>query len=222
MAGAGQEGITIPILYFPDAATLIAFTIAAFVVVYTPGVTVSAVVSMALARGVAAGLLHEIGATTARITMVLIVALALEAVTGVVVAMFDVIKYAGAAYLIWLGIGYLRSESMVKVWTSGTSANSWRQAVAGFFVLWGNPKALLFFGAFLPQFVNPNYPAWPQVVLLGAIEIVAAIIADVTYILIASYARSALTGPAARWASRAAGVILIGAAVWLALQHHQG
>jgi threonine/homoserine/homoserine lactone efflux protein len=58
------------------------------------------------------------------------------------------------------------------------------------------------------------------VVLLGFIEIVAAIIADVTYIAIAATARSALTGPAAHWASKAAGVILIGAAIWLALQHH--
>ncbi|MEQ1901494.1 MAG: LysE family translocator [Devosia sp.] len=207
-------------IHLPDTGTLISFIIAAFVVVYAPGVTVSAVVSMALARGVAAGLLHEIGATTARITMVVVVALALEAVTGIVVAMFDVIKYAGAAYLVWLGVGYLRSESMVKVWTSGASANSWRQVVQGFFVLWGNPKALLFFGAFLPLFVDRQHPTWPQVLVLGAIEIVAAIIADVTYILMASYARSALTGPAARWASRAAGLILIGAAVWLALQHH--
>ncbi|HWA18008.1 MAG TPA: LysE family translocator [Devosia sp.] len=209
-----------PLLHVPDAATLISFTIAAFVVVYAPGITVSAVVSMALARGVVAGLLHELGATVARITMVIVAAVALEAVTGLVTAIFDIIKYAGAAYLIWLGIGYLRSDSMVKIWTAGASQNGWRQVVAGFFVLWGNPKALLFFGAFLPQFVNPDYPAWPQVVLLGSIEIVAAIIADVTYITIAATARSALTGPAAHWASKTAGVILIGAAVWLALQHH--
>jgi threonine/homoserine/homoserine lactone efflux protein len=92
--------------------------------------------------------------------------------------------------------------------------------LSGFLMLWGNPKALLFFGAFLPQFVDPNYPAWPQVLVLGLIEMGAAIITDGGYIAVAVTARSALSGAGTVWINRIAGVILIGAAIWLALQHN--
>ncbi|MEO6012415.1 MAG: LysE family translocator [Devosia sp.] len=183
-----------------------------------PGITVSTVVSTALARGVRGGLLLELGATLARLTMVLIVAVALEAVTGLVSAIFDVIKYAGAAYLIWLGIGYLTSRSSITITTGQAELTPWRQVLSGFIVLWGNPKALLFFGAFLPQFVDPAYPAWPQVIVLGLIEMGAAIIVDCGYIAIAVTARSALSSAGTVWVNRVAGVILIGAAIWLAMQ----
>jgi threonine/homoserine/homoserine lactone efflux protein len=91
--------------------------------------------------------------------------------------------------------------------------------VQGFFVVWTNPKALIFFGAFLPQFVDPRYPAWPQVIVLGLIEMFAALLTDGAYILVASYARQAITARRIELVNRVAGVILIGAAVWLALQH---
>ena len=189
-------------------------------VVIVPGITVSSVVSTALARGVAGGLWLELGATIARFTMVVIVALALEAVTGIVAALFDIIKYAGAAYLVWLGIGYLTSHGSIAVSTGAAAVTPWRQVLQGFLVLWGNPKALLFFGAFLPQFVNPAYPAWPQVLVLGLIEMGAAIVTDGGYIAIAVTARQLLSSAGTVWLNRVAGIVLVGAAVWLALQHH--
>lgn len=207
-----------PIFHVPDLPLLVSFTIAAFVVVMVPGITVSSVVSTALARGLAAGFLLELGATIARFSMVVIVAVALEAVTGLVSAVFDLIKYAGAAYLAWLGVGYLTSRKGLTIATTAAPVTPIRQMVSGFLVLWGNPKALLFFGAFLPQFVDPKFPAWPQVILLGLIEMGAAIISDGTYIAVAATARNALAGSGAVWLNRIAGVILIGAAVWLALQ----
>jgi threonine/homoserine/homoserine lactone efflux protein len=75
---------------------------------------------------------------------------------------------------------------------------------------------MLFFGAFIPQFVDPDYTAWPQVLLLGLIEIGAAFITDSGYIALSVGARSLMTGGALVWVNRVAGVILIGAAVWLA------
>jgi homoserine/homoserine lactone efflux protein len=188
------------------------------VVVIVPGVTVSAVVSTALARGLSGGFLLELGATLARLSMVVIVAVALEAVTGLVSAIFDIIKYAGAAYLVWLGVGYLTSRTALRVQAEGTAPTPWRQVLSGFLVLWGNPKALLFFGAFLPLFVDKNYPVAPQVIVLGLIEMGAAVIVDSAYIALASGARAALSGAGAVWINRVAGVVLIGAALWLALQ----
>jgi len=202
-----------------DLASLTTFIIAAFVVVIVPGVTVSAIVSTALARGLRAGMLTELGAQIGRLSMVVLVAVALEAVTAVVTASFFWIKLIGAAYLAWTGWGYLTSRSSLTVDKSRAEPTAWRQVLSGFFVLWSNPKAFLFFGAFLPQFVNPAQPAWPQVVLLGLIEMVAALITDSTYIVIAARARHLLTGRLAGYVNKVAGVILIGAALWLALQH---
>lgn len=181
-----------------------------------PGITVSTVVSTALARGLSGALWFELGAATARFTMVIVVAVALEAVTGIVSALFDIIKWIGAAYLLYLGIGYLTSRNGIKLTAEGEARSPWRQVGAGFLTLWGNPKALLFFGAFIPQFVDPHYPAWPQVLILGLIEIGAAAISDGGYIAVAVGARSVLTGGKLVWVNRIAGVILIGASIWLA------
>lgn len=204
----------------PDLPILLSFIVAAFVVVVVPGITVSAIVSVALARGMAAGFWTELGVQLGRLSMVLIVAVALEAVLGAVSAAFDVIKYAGAAYLVWLGWGYLTQRHTVEMDRTRGEATPWKQVVSGFLILWGNPKALIFFGAFLPQFINPAFPAWSQVIVLGLIEMGAGLLTDGAYILIAAKARDALTGKRAELVNRVAGVILIGAAVWLALQHH--
>lgn len=199
-------------------ATLIPFTIAAFVVTIVPGITVSAVVSTALARGLVAGLWLELGAQLARLSMVVLVAVALAAITSVIHAAFDVIKFAGAAYLLWIGWGYLTRHHALALDRAETAVSPLRQVVSGFLVLWGNPKAVIFFGAFLPQFVNPQYPAWPQVMVLGLIEMGAALITDSGYILISAYARQALTGKRIELVNRIAGVIIMAAAVWLAMQ----
>ena len=184
--------------------------------VIVPGITVSTVVSTALARGMRPALWFELGAACARFTMVLVVAVALQAVTGIVAALFDIIKLIGAAYLLYLGIRYLSLRGGLKLKDESGRLSLWRQIGTGFLTLWGNPKALLFFGAFIPQFVDPHYAAWPQVVVLGLIEICAAAITDVGYILVSVGARNVLAGPALVWVNRIAGVILIGAAIWLA------
>lgn len=204
----------------PDPSILVSFIIAAFVVVIVPGVTVSALVSTSLARGMAAGLWMEAGVQVGRLTMVLVVALALEAVTGFVGAAFDIIKYAGAAYLIWIGWGYINSRHGIVTDRPVVARSPLQQAVSGFFVLWGNPKALIFFGAFLPQFVNPDYPAWPQVIVLGLIEMAAGLITDCGYIYLAARARGTLGDERMVLVNRIAGVLLIGAAIWLVLQRH--
>jgi len=203
-----------------DPSILVSFIIAAFVVVIVPGVTVSALVSTALARGMAAGFWMEAGVQVGRFTMVLVVALALEAVTSLVGAAFDIIKYVGAAYLIWIGWGYITSRKGIATNRPVAARSALQQLTAGFLVLWSNPKALIFFGAFLPQFVNPAHPAWPQVIVLGLIEMAAGLIVDGVYIYLAAKARGALGDHRMLLVNRSAGVILISAALWLVLQNH--
>lgn len=203
----------------PNLATLLPFIVACFVVTAVPGISVSAMVSTALARGLAAGFWQELGAQFGRFSVIVLIAVALTAVTAVISAAFDVIKYAGAAYLVWIGWGYLTRRHSISLEKGAAPLSPVRQIVQGFFVVWTNPKALIFFGAFLPQFVDPRFPAWPQVILLGLIEMFAALVTDGAYILIASFARQSITPTRVEIVNRVAGVILIGAAVWLALQH---
>jgi len=206
----------------PDLPILASFVVAAFVVVIVPGITVSSLVSTALARGLRAGLLMEAGVQVGRFLMIFVVALALESVMRLVTSAFDIIKYAGAAYLVWIGIGYLRSRGGIATDRPTQARAPLRQFLAGIAVLWSNPKALIFFGAFLPQFVDPRYPAWPQVIVLGLIEMAAGLIADGAYIVLAATARDALGGHRLVLLNRIAGLVLIAAAIWLALQTHGG
>ncbi|HVX82114.1 MAG TPA: LysE family translocator [Devosiaceae bacterium] len=203
----------------PPLQILLPFVVACFVVTAVPGISVSAMVGATLARGLGAGLWQEMGAQLGRLSVVLVVALALQLVTGLMAAAFDIIKYAGAAYLVWLGWGYLTKRHSITVGDAVAARRPARLVLSGFLVIWSNPKALIFFGAFLPQFVDPRYPAWPQVIVLGLIEMFAALVTDGGYILLAAFARNALTGRSVELVNRVAGVILIGAAVWLALQH---
>ena len=203
----------------PTFSVLLAFLVTSLVITAVPGISVSALLSTALGRGLIAGLWQELGAQLGRCSIILIVAVALQAINGFVSAAFDYIKYAGAAYLVWLAWGYLTSRHSLSIKEGGRPLSPWRQTLAGYLVVWSNPKALIFFGAFMPQFVDQKYTAWPQVLLLGVIYMLAALATDGAYMALASFARSAITGERVAIVNRIAGVVLLGAAVWLATLH---
>jgi threonine/homoserine/homoserine lactone efflux protein len=201
-----------------DLPTLFSFLVAAFVICIIPGSAVSAVVSAGLARGFRAGLQTELGVQIGRFCMVVLVAVALELVRSVIAAAFDWIKYAGVIYLIYLGIRFLFTRPTLKV-AGDDNRGAFSHIVAGFLVTWTNPKAFLFFGAFLPQFVDTTHPAVPQVIVLGLIEMAIAAVTDSLWLLLGVTAREKLGSTAGRRVNQGAGIILIVAAVWLALQH---
>jgi threonine/homoserine/homoserine lactone efflux protein len=203
----------------PTLSVLLTYIAASFVISAVPGISVSALISTALGRGLKAGLWQELGAQLGRLSVVIIVAVALQAVSAFVAMAFDIIKYIGAAYLVWLAWGYLTKRHSRAIEGGAPPLSPMRQMLSGFLVLWGNPKALIFFGAFLPQFVDHRQTAWPQVFLLGYIYMLCALTTDGLYIAVASFARSAITGPRVEIVNRVAGVVLLGAAVWLATLH---
>jgi threonine/homoserine/homoserine lactone efflux protein len=131
---------------------------------------------------------------------------------------FDWLRLAGAAYLVWLGIQMLRATGEI-----APAGNTRRTAPRGGFFLQGllvmlsNPKVLLFFGAFIPQFIDPTHDAQHQVVLLGATAMVIAALSDSGYALLTGRAGALLAKHRARLAARLGGVCLIGGGVWLAL-----
>lgn len=201
-----------------QSTTLVPFLIAAVAISLLPGSAVSAIISAGLSRGMKAALATELGVQIGRFTMVLLVALALEVVRTAIEAAFDWIKYLGAAYMAYLGLRFLVRGPLLAI-SDDTQQSVPRHVLSGFIVTWTNPKAFLFFGAFLPQFVDPSRPAVPQVVLYGLIEMGIAAVTDTGYMSLAVFARSKLTGVASKRLFQASGLVLLAAAAWLALQH---
>ncbi|MCB9993457.1 MAG: LysE family translocator [Hyphomicrobiaceae bacterium] len=197
----------------------ITFVLATAAVMATPGITISNVTGTAMAKGTVAGFWVEAGAGLGRLSMLLLLGFALDFVSGFIAAAFTWIKIVGAAYLLWLGIRAIRQPHLLTPErTPGRAAGL--LVLRGFLVLWSNPKAFLFLGAFIPQFIDTNVSVWPQIAVLGAIWLCTAFIVDGAYILGAGRIRAALAkggGNALGWVS---GLVLIAAAVWLASQQN--
>jgi threonine/homoserine/homoserine lactone efflux protein len=201
-----------------DPTTLLAYLAACFILAIVPGPTVTVIIANALARGTLAGLAIIAGTQIGLVTMILVVASGMEALVSFMGFAFDWIKLIGAAYLLWLGFRMLRSTGEIGT-ASAVPDKSYRALVLeGFFVIWANPKALIFFGAFLPQFVSLEAPTFPQILMLGLFFMVVAGSTDAIYAVIAGRARGLLSRARVRLVSRVSGAILMLGAVWLALQ----
>lgn len=201
-----------------NPAVLASYLGACFLLAIVPGPTVTVIIANALARGTLAGLAIIAGTQLGLVTMILVVALGMEALVSFMGVAFDWIKLLGAAYLVYLGYKMLRSSGDLGT-ASADTGKSYRDLVLeGFIVIWSNPKALIFFGAFIPQFVTQEQAAFPQVMLLGLFFMVIAGATDSLYAIVAGQARGLLTAARVRLVNRVSGVILMGGALWLALQ----
>ena len=198
-------------------AQFLAFSVACFAIIIVPGPTVTVIIANSLRKGSMAGLMNVLGTQVGLVPMILAVAFGLETVIAVMGHAFFWIKLIGAAYLIWLGIRLLRSDGSLgqsDAREMNLSGYFWQ----GVFVIWSNPKALFFFGAFIPQFVNPDLgdPFW-QTVLLGGTFLVIATICDGAYAVLAGKAGGLLTKPRVRKVEIASGLCLIGGGIWIAV-----
>ncbi len=199
-----------------EVTSLFSFALACFVLIIVPGPTVTVVIANAMKYGTRAGLLNVLGTQIGLITMIAVLALGLSAIVAAMGSLFDVLRIAGAAYLIWLGIKLWRSNGDLGHMKAG--AKKPRSFVLqGFLVIWSNPKALFFFGAFIPQFINPAANAAMQTVIYGMIFMAVATIFDGLYAFAAGSAGGWLSRGRVRIAERIAGSCLIGGGVWLAL-----
>ena len=182
-----------------------------------PGPGVSVVIANSLAGGTRAGLYTILGTQLSMLSMVLIVAVGLQAVMALVSGAFEIIKLAGAAYLIWIGWKMFRSTGQL-VMDDGARLPIGRYIWQGALINWSNPKTLLFLSAFLPQFVDLSRPAFSQILILGLIVMAVAAASDSVYALAAGRARHLLTAARVRMVNRVSGLILMAGGVWLALQ----
>jgi threonine/homoserine/homoserine lactone efflux protein len=194
----------------------IAYIITCFVIALVPGPTVTVIVANSLAHGSRAGLLNVAGTQLGLALMMAILVVGLSSVIAAMGWLFDWLRWAGAAYLVWLGWKLIRApEAMVDIQKSSVPKGGF--LLQGFLVLMANPKALLWFGAFIPQFIDPTGNYIGQIVLLGVTAMAVALVSDGAYAVVTGRASAMLSRKRVRLVSRLSGGFLIGGGIWLAL-----
>ena len=174
-------------------ATLAAFALASLVLAATPGPGVLYIVTRTLAQGRRAGLASVAGVALGNFGNALAASLGLAALLAVSTLAFNVVKFAGAAYLVYLGIKALRAPALQASAVNATPApRAGRILREGFVVALLNPKTALFFAAFLPQFIDPGHAAALQSAVFGAAFVAIAACTDTAYVMAAGAAAPAL------------------------------
>jgi threonine/homoserine/homoserine lactone efflux protein len=200
-----------------DGSTLLLFTGASLALLAIPGPAVIYVVTRSLDQGRRAGIASMLGVETGTFTYALAAAAGLTGLIAASVTAFTVIKYVGAAYLLYLGARkLLQREEPEDVVLSGRS----QLFLKGMLVQLLNPKIAIFFVAFLPQFVDSSRgPIAPQILVLGTIFTVLAVLSDGAYVLLAGAVGGWLrTGRRARRSlAKLSGSVYIGLGVTAAL-----
>lgn len=196
----------------PDTPLLVAFVGASLLLAITPGPAVVYIVARTLAQGRACGLASILGVALGNLANAVGAAIGLAALFAVSSVAFAAIKWAGAAYLIYLG---------VRMWRAAPVAlDSGRQASAqpmgrifrdGFVVATLNPKTTLFFAAFLPQFMDAHGSPLAQTLALGCVFVAIAACTDLIYVLAVSLVAPRLNrfSRHAVWGNRLAGTSFI-------------
>lgn len=177
----------------PSTNQVLAFALLSFLLIILPGPNVLFVISRSLVLGRAAGVGSAIGGQLGIYMHVIAVALGIGALVERSMTVFLVLKLAGAAYVIYLGVQAIRHRKELWAALGATvEPKTVRQIVRdGFFVGLGNPKSIVFFVAVLPQFVNQSAGHVPgQMLLLGALFIGIAAVCDSSWALIAGTARA--------------------------------
>jgi threonine/homoserine/homoserine lactone efflux protein len=201
----------------PPLPLLLAFMTASFILAITPGPAVVYILARTLSQGRASGLASVAGVALGNLGNALGAAVGLAALFAVSSAAFTVVKWAGAAYLIWMGVKMLRSADAADTTLKAEVPPLQRRRIFrdGFVVALLNPKTALFFAAFLPQFMTPHAPHLAQSLALGASFVAVAACTDLFYVMAASLVASRIgqLGAHARWGQRAAGASFIGLGV---------
>jgi homoserine/homoserine lactone efflux protein len=190
------------------------FLLITLVLILAPGPIVTLVISTGATRGVRAALLTVAGTSLGNALLLAAIATGLSWVLAHAAYLFELLRWIGAAYLIWLGLRAWRSAGRVQAVVAGNQVHFWR----GLLVALSNPKTLAFFTAFLPQFVDPARPAGYQLAVMCAVSVLLAALSDSCWAIASGMGRAWLMRPArARLLVRASALTLIGGGLWLSL-----
>ncbi len=197
--------------------TYLAFVAAAGALALVPGPTVTVIIANSLRYGTRAGLMNVVGTQLGMVVWLLLAIFGLSAAIAFMGVWFDVLRLAGAAYLIWLGIRLFRAGgewNMVK----DIQRDPRGFLLQGFTVIMSNPKILVLFGALIPPFLTPGEDVTRETLLLGGTFMVIAAAGDTMYALLAGQAGEWLSKTRMRAIQTVSGCCLIGGGLWMALR----
>jgi threonine/homoserine/homoserine lactone efflux protein len=195
----------------------LAYVAACIALALLPGPIVTLVIANGLRHGTRAALINIAGAQTGLAIVIAILGVGLTSLMATTGYWFDWVRFAGAAYLVWLGIKLIRSP------VEGVEADAPPPPPRGGFYLQGllvtlsNPKVLVFFGAFIPQFMDMSKDHLSQVAILGVTFMITGATTDTIYAVLAGRARRFFSARRTQLLSRISGGFMIGGGVWLAL-----
>jgi homoserine/homoserine lactone efflux protein len=190
----------------------LAFIAATAVICTIPGPNITLIVATAATKGIRAGLIVVLGTTVAQLIQIGMVVTGLAWLISAYSFAFDLLRIAGAVYLVYLGI---------KAWLTanhpeGEITNS-RSLKRGFFVGLANPKSLALLVVFIPQFIDPTLPTNFQFIALAFTYLSIAVVFDTLYAVSAGYGGRAIYSNRAKfYTSRLSGLVLVGGGLWLA------
>jgi threonine/homoserine/homoserine lactone efflux protein len=202
----------------PDLTTLALFCAATLALLLVPGPAVLFIVTRSVAQGRSAGLVSVLGVHAGSLVHVAAATLGVSALLAASATAFTVVKYAGIAYLVWLGARKLLrrggDDEAVELPVHSRRRMFWE----GFVVNVLNPKTAIFFLAFLPQFTDAAIgPIAPQMLLLGLLWVVLGMASDGTYAMLAATlaGRVRRSATARRRLDVGSGLVYLGLAAWL-------
>ncbi len=206
----------------PDPITLGAFVLASSALIVLPGPNLIYIVTRSMAQGARAGLASAAGVETATLVYVSASALGVSALIARSDWAFAALRYAGAAYLVYLAVETLRRPPTIAIAAATPTRPLRRVYLDGAIVNLLNPKVMLFFLAFLPQFVSPGVPTdsvRDQLLLFGVVFLALALSLDICYALAGGAAGAWLQrrGSSISWLGWPVSAVYLGLAAYAAL-----
>jgi homoserine/homoserine lactone efflux protein len=191
---------------------LLAFVAACVLLALTPGPNMALIIANTATHGLRGGLVTLAGTSTGLVLLVGVAALGMTSVIVFMSEWFDVLRWIGACYLVWLGVQQLRSWwRSRKVATLPPAAPGYERTwyLQGVGVSLSNPKVLFFLGAFLPQFIDPAASAVWQLCVLAGLFVTVLVAVDVGYMFAVAGARARFDAARLRMLDGVAGVLLL-------------
>jgi threonine/homoserine/homoserine lactone efflux protein len=190
-----------------------AFLLITIVLIITPGPIVTLIISTGATQGSRAALTTVAGTTLGNALLLAAIGLGLDWVHAHADLLFETLRWTGAAYLVWLGVQAWRhaGEGRQKVMETGRA-----RFLRGLLVALSNPKTIVFFTAFLPQFLDSRLPAGPQLDAMCVASVLLAGVSDSAWAVASGLGRAWFMRPArAKLLGRLSGTVLIGGGLWL-------
>ena len=193
---------------------IIYFLIASFLVVIVPGPTVSLIIANSLKSGTRAGILNVAGTQLGLIILILLLAMGFKVISPFLEDLIKFVRIVGAFYLIILG--YLSFSSKELSDNSEKIKKFDKKFILqGFIVILSNPKAFLFLGAFIPQFININQPIGSQIIYFGILFMIVGAIFDGMYAVVFGKFREIIINKYINILNKLGGSLLIFVGLWL-------